>query len=185
MRIARKLSADQEAIQRFLTVLGAAMIELSSNKLARPEFFILAHTFIRDYIEGGFFKKEELLIQTLEEIGFPPDDGPIGFLRSDQNKSHESAAYLIKAAEQWQAGDESVRIEMGWAASEYTSTLRQHLDRLKNLIFPLLEQNIPIEEEHKLSERVDALVLDGDLQTNPEKYEKLIVTLEEELADWR
>jgi hemerythrin-like domain-containing protein len=79
MRIARKLSADQETIQRFLTVLGAAMIELSSNKLARPEFFILAHTFIRDYIEGGFFKKEELLIEMLEEIGFPPDDGPIGF----------------------------------------------------------------------------------------------------------
>ena len=113
MRIARKLSTDQEIIQRFLAVFGAAMIELSSNKLARPEFFILAHTFIRDYIEAGFFQKEELLIHALEEIGFPPDDGPIGFLRSDQNKSHESAVYLIKAAEQWQAGDESVRIEMG------------------------------------------------------------------------
>ncbi|MGB7873330.1 MAG: hypothetical protein WBL25_03025 [Anaerolineales bacterium] len=185
MRIARKLSADQEVIQRFLTVLGAAMIELSGNKLARSEFFILAHTFIRDYIEGGFFKKEELLIQSLEEIGFSTDDGPIGFLRSDQHKSHESAAYLINAAEQWQAGDESVRIEMGWAASEYTSTLRQHLDRLKNLIFPLLEQNITIEDEHKLSEKVDALVFDGGMQTNPEKYEALIVTLEEELADWR
>ena len=185
MRIARKLNADQEVIQRFLTVFGAAMIELNSNKLARPEFFVLAHTFIRDFIEGGFFKKEELLIKKLEEIGFPPDDGPIGFLRSDQNKSHESAMYLIKAAEQWQAGDESVRIEMGWAASEYTSTLRQHLDRLKNLIFPLLEQNIPIEDEHKLSEKIDALVFDGDMQTNPEKYEALIVTLEEELADWR
>jgi hemerythrin-like domain-containing protein len=185
MRIARKLSADQEAVQRFLTVLGAAMIELSSNKLARPEFFVQAHTFIRDYIEGRFFKKEELLIETLEEIGFPPDDGPIGSLRSEQNKSQETAVHLIRAAEQWQAGDENARVEVGWATSEYTSTLRQHLERLKNLIFPLLEQNIPIEEEHKLSERVDALVFDGDLQTNPEKYEKLIVTLEEELADWR
>jgi hemerythrin-like domain-containing protein len=74
---------------------------------------------------------------------------------------------------------------MGWATSEYTSTLRQHLERLKTLIFPLLEQNIPIEEEHKLSESVDALILDGDVQTHPEKYEKLVVTLEEELADWR
>lgn len=185
MRIARKLSADQETILRFLTVLGSAMIELNSNKLARPEFFVLAHTFIRDYIEGGFFKKEELLIQTLEDIGFPPDDGPIGFLRSDQNKSHESAVHLIEATEQWQAGDESARVEMGWATSEYTSTLRQHLERLKNLVFPLLEQNIIIEEEHALSEKVDTLVFDGDLQSNPEKYEELIVKLEEELSDWR
>ena len=185
MRIARKLSADQEAVQRFLNVLGAAMIELSSNKLARPEFFILAHTFIRDFIEGGFFKKEELLIEKLEEIGFPPDDGPVGFLRSEQSKSQENAVHLIRAAEQWQAGDENARADVGWATSEYTSTMRQHLERLKTLIFPLLEQNIPIEEEHKLSEKVDALVLDGDLQSNPEKYEKMIVALEEELSDWR
>ena len=186
MRIARKLRSDQETMQRFLTVLGGGMIALSNgNKLARPEFFILAHTFIRDYIEGGFFKKEELLIHALRDIGFPDDDGPIGFMRSEQSKSHEAAIHLVNAAEQWQAGDEGARAELGWAASEYTSTLRQHLDRLKNLIFPLLEQNIPIEEEHKLSDKVNTLVLDGDLQRNPEKYAKLIVNLEEELSDWR
>ena len=33
MRIARKLSADQEIINRFIAVLGGGMIELSSNKL--------------------------------------------------------------------------------------------------------------------------------------------------------
>jgi hemerythrin-like domain-containing protein len=185
MRIARKLSADQDTIYRFLTVLGGAMIELSSNKLARPEFFVLAHSFIREYIEGMFFRKEELLIKALDDVGFPPDDGPIGFLRSDQKKSHESAVHLIRAAEHWQAGDDGARVEVGWAASEYTSTFRQHLGRLKNLIFPLLEQNLPIEEEHRLSERVDALVFDGDMQTDPEKYDQLILTLEEELGDWR
>ena len=185
MRIARKLGADQENIQRFLTVLGGAMIELSGNKLARPEFFIQAHTFIQDYIEGGLFKKEELLIKTLEDAGFPPDDGPIGFMRSEQSKSHEAAVHMIKAAEHWKAGDESARTDVGWAASEYTSTLRQHLERLKNLIFPLVEQNISIEEEHELSERVDALVFDGEYQNNLEKYIKLVTTLEEELSDWR
>jgi hemerythrin-like domain-containing protein len=185
MRIIRKLSPDQETISRFLSVLGGGMIELSSNKLARPEFFIQAHTFIKEYIEGGFFKKEELLIKTLEDAGFPPDDGPIGFMRSDQSKSHEAAVHMINVAEQWKAGDEGARVEVGWAASEYTSTVRQHLTRLKTLIFPLLEQNIPIEEEHKLSEKVDTLAFNGDLQTNPEKYDKLIKTLEEELSDWR
>jgi hemerythrin-like domain-containing protein len=185
MRITRKLSADQETINRFLSVLGGAMIELSSNKLARPEFFIQAHTFIREYIEGGFFKKEELLIKTLEDIGFPPDDGPVGFMRSDQSKSHEAAVHMINVAEQWKAGDEGARVEVGWAASEYTSTVRQHLARLKTLIFPLLEQNISIEEEHGLSEKIDTLVFDGDLQAYPDKYDRLIVTLEEELSDWR
>jgi len=185
MRIARKLSADQETIYRFLTVLGSAMLELNSNRLARPEFFIQAHTFIQEYIEGRFFKKEELLIKTLEDVGFPPDDGPIGILRNEQSKSHTAAVHLVNAAKHWQAGDDQARIDVGWAASEYTSTVRQHLERLKTLIFPLLEQNVPIEEEHMLSERVDTLVFDEDLQSNPEKYGKLIVTLEEELSDWR
>lgn len=185
MRIARKLSADQETIYRFLTVLGSAMLELSNNRLARPEFFIQAHTFIQEYIEGRFFKKEELLIKTLEDVGFPTDDGPIGFLRNEHSKSHIAAVRLVNAAKHWQAGDEQARIDVGWAASEYTSTIRQHLERLKTLIFPLLEQNVPIEEEHMLSERVDTLVFDEDLQSNPEKYSKLIVTLEEELSDWR
>jgi hemerythrin-like domain-containing protein len=185
MRIARKLSADQETIQRFLTVLGSAMIELSSNRLARPDFFILAHTFIKEYIEGRFFEKEGLLIRKLEDVGFPPDDGPIGLLRGEQVKSHKAGLQLMHAAEQWNAGDDSARAEVGWAASEYTSTFRQHLERLKTLIFPLLEQNIPIEEEHLLSEQVDKLVFDDNLGPAAEKYERMVVTLEEELNDWR
>jgi hemerythrin-like domain-containing protein len=184
MRIARKLSADQETIHRFITVLGGAMIELSSNRLARPEFFIQAHAFIGEYIEGRFFKKEELLIKTLEDVGFPPEDGPIGFIRTEQIKSHDAAAHMFSAAEHWRTGDEQARVEVGWAASEYISTVRQHLARLKTLIFPLIEQNLSIEEEHSLSESVDKLVFNGDLR-NVEKYSNLIVTLEEELSDWR
>ena len=185
MRIARKLSADHDTILRFLTVLGGAMVELSSNRFAQPEFFIQAHTFITEYIEGRFYRKEELLIKTLEEVGFPPDDGPIGFLRNEQIKSHNAAVHMFKAAQHWQAGDVQARVEVGWAASEYTSTVRQHLTRLKTLIFPLLEQNIPIEEEHTLAEKVDKVVSNGDLQNNADKYSNLIVSLEEELSDWR
>ena len=185
MRIARKLRADQEMLDRFVAVLGGGMIELSSNKFARPGFFILAHSFITEYIEGRFFKKEDLLIRALEDIGFSPDDGPTGFLRSEQKKSREAAELLIKAAKEWQAGDENARIDVGWAASEYTSNFREHLERLKNRIFPLLEQNIAIEDEHKIAEGFNNIIFEGDMQNDPDKYDKLIKGLEEELADWR
>lgn len=185
MRIARKLNADQETISRFIAVLGSAMLELSSNKLARPGFFIVAHRFIAEYIEGGFFKKEELIIKALEDVGFPPDDGPIYFMRSEQKKSRDAAAHMIQAAKQWQAGDDNARIDVGWSASEYTSTFRQHFDRLKNLIFPLLEQNLSIEDEHKIAEGFNTVVFEADMKNDPDKYDKLVETLEEELADWR
>ena len=185
MRIARKLSDDQEIISRFIAVLGGGMIELGSNKYARPGFFILAHNFIAEYIEGGFFKKEELLIKALEDVGFPPDDGPIYFMRSEQKKSRETAEQMFKAAKAWQGGEENARIDVSWATSEFTSNFRQHLDRLKNLIFPLLEQNLAIDEEHKIAEGFNTVVFEADLQNEPDKYNKMIKTLEDELADWR
>jgi hemerythrin-like domain-containing protein len=185
MRISKNLRSDQENISRFVAALGGGSVILSATKHARPNFFILAHSFIRDYIEDGFFKKEELLIKVLEEGGFPPEGGPIGAILSDQKKSREAAELLINAATQWQSGDEIARSEVGWAASQYTSAIREHLDRLKNLIFPLLEQTISVDDEHKVSEEINKIVFDGGLKGGAEKYVKLIASLEDELSDWR
>jgi hemerythrin-like domain-containing protein len=185
MRIAKYFRTDHDNISRFIAALGGGSVVLSTTKYARPSFFISAHGFIRDYIEDGFFKKEELLIKTLEEGGFPSESGPIGAMRSDQQKSHEAAELIVNAAKQWQAGDEVARSEVGWATSQYTNAIRQHLERLKSLIFPLLEQTISIDDEHKLSEEINKIVFEGGLKDGTEKYIKLIVTLEEELSDWR
>jgi hemerythrin-like domain-containing protein len=185
MRITKTLRADQDAIKRFLAALGGASVELGHSKRARPSFFIFAHGFIHDYIEEGFFKKEDLLFRALEDGGFPPDAGPIKLMRTDQKKSREAAELMINASRQWQAGDENVRTEVGWAASEYTSTLRQHLDRLKNLIFPLLEQTISEEDEYRIAEGITNVVFEGTMKNEAEKHIKIIETLEEELSDWK
>ncbi|MBI5943858.1 MAG: hemerythrin domain-containing protein [Chloroflexi bacterium] len=185
MRITKYLRADQENIARFLAVLGSGSVALSTSKRARPGFFIFAQPFIREYIEGGLFKKEELLIKALEEGGFPPDDGPVGAIRSDHKKTREAAEMMINAAKHWQAGDEIARSEVGWAASQFTSAVRTHLERLKNLIFPLLEQTISIEDEHKISEGMNNLIFEGSLNEGPQKYVKMIEELEEELGDWK
>ena len=185
MRIVKNLRADQEVIKRYLAALGGGSVVLSMNKHARPSFFIFAHSFITEYIEAGFFKKEELLIKALEAGGFPPDEGPIGLMRADQQKSRAAAEQLTTAAKQWQGGNEEARGEVSWAASEYASILRQHLERLKNLIIPLLEQNLSTEDEQKIAEGLNTLVFEDALKNDPNKYIKQIETLEEELADWR
>jgi len=185
MRFTKNLRADQELILRFLDAFGKASMILGSSKLARPGFFIFAHTFIHEYIEESFFKKEDLLIKALEDSGFPGDEGPIGSIRAEQKKSYEAAELLLNAAKAWQAGDEEARIEVGWASSEYSSILRLQMDRLKNLIFPLLEQNLNSEDEHKIAEGFNNVVFEGTLKNDPDKYLKLVETLEEELSDWK
>ncbi|MFZ5879089.1 MAG: hemerythrin domain-containing protein [Chloroflexota bacterium] len=185
MRIQKALRPDQENITRFLNVLGSAATMLSSNKYVRPAFFIQAHDFIQGYIVQGFYTKEEVLIRTLAEGGFPDDDGPILGIRGDQEKSRESARIMLSAARHWQEGDEEARVDVGWASSTFTSSVRQHQERLKNLIFPLLEQTITIDEEHKVSDDINNLDLGPDLQNGAEKYLRLIESLEETLSDWR
>jgi hemerythrin-like domain-containing protein len=185
MRISKNFRNDQEIIIRFLDALGGGSAILSSSKRASAGFFIFAHVFISEYIEGNFFKKEGLLIKALEDNGFPPDDGPVGAMHAEQKKSREAAEHLLNAAKGWQAGDEDARVEVGWASSEYTSTLRGHLDRLKNLIFPLLEQNISPDDEHKIAEGLNTITFENGLKGEADKYTKLIESLEDELSDWK
>lgn len=185
MRSTKVISTDQELVQRFLDVLGGASAILLNNKLAGPGFFIIAYSFIQGFVEEEFFKKEELLIRALEDNGFPVEDGPIGAMREEQTKSRDAAEHMFNASKGWKGGDEEARGEVVWAASEYTSTLRQHLDRLKTRIFPLLEQNITPEDEHKISEGLNAIVFENSAKGDADKYVKLIQSLEDELSDWR
>jgi hemerythrin-like domain-containing protein len=186
MRIAKNLRKDQEIILRFLDVFGGGSAALgSSNKHAQPGFFVFGGKFIHEYIDPIFFRKEELLMAALENSGFPTDSGAIGGMKAGQAKCRETADVLIKAAKDWQGGDASARLEVGWAASEYTSTLRQHLNRLKNLVFPLLEQNLSPEDEHKILEGLNNITFEKSMDTDDKNYIKLIETLEEELNDWK
>lgn len=184
MRITKNFRSDQEFIQRFLDILGKGSSILSSSKQASPGFFMFAHGFIQEYINEVFFKKENLLFTALENSGFPIDGGPIGTMLAEQEKSRESAKLMGNAAKDWLNGDDEARGEVGWAASEYTSTLRQHMDRLKNLIFPLLEQNLSTEDEHAISEGLNHIAFESEASYDVDKFKKLIESLDDELSDW-
>lgn len=185
MRITKSYHTDQDFIIRFLDVLGGGLAVLSNNKKARPGFFIVAHTFLQEFVEESFFKKEALLIKALEDNGFPLDDGPVGAMLAEQTKSHDASEHMLNAAKGWQDGDEEARGEVGWATSEVTSTLRQHLERLKSRVFPLLEQNISPEDEHKISEGLNKIAFESSAKSDTDKYIKLIESLEDELNSWK
>lgn len=186
MRKLKIIQTDQDIIDRFLDVLGGALAVLTDSKYAGPGFFIFAHSFMQEFVDESFFKKEEVLVQALIDNGFPVDEGPVGWMRSEQAKCKESAEHMLKAAKQWQNGDNDARIEVRWAASEYVSTLRQHMDRIKAHIYPLLEQNISIEYEHKISEELNKVVFELNLkdENGADKNVELLKSLEDELSDW-
>jgi len=185
MRIIKILREDQELAARFLAVLGRGLAIAGQGKSARPGFFIFANSFIREYLEEVYFKKEKVLLNALEDCGFPPDDGPIGAMNADQQKSREISRTLFDAAKQWQGGDEEGRADVIWATSEYTGLLHRHFNMLKNLIHPLLEQSLSPEGEEKAAEALNRLAFEDDTPETLDKYVKMVETLEEEVGNWK
>ena len=186
MRVSKILRKDQEIILRFLDAFGGGAAALGAgNKYARADFFVLGSAFMQEYVTPVFFRKEEMLMKALEDSGFPTNSGAIGSVKNDQEKCKESADLLAKAAKAWQDGDADARLEVGWTSSEYTTTLRQNLDRLKNLVFPLIEQNIPPEDEQRILEDLGKVTSNGNVQADGDKFIEMIESLEEELSDWK
>jgi hemerythrin-like domain-containing protein len=184
MRVAKHFRGEQELVEQFIDILGKGSTTLMGSKHANAGFFMFAHQFIQGYVQPVLFKKEELLLKTLEEIGFNPDDGPVGAMYADYRHCQETAEQLLNAARSWHAGDEEARAEVGWASSNYTSALRQHINRLKNLIFPLMEQNVSQEDEHRFSEKLNNFAFENSAQSDPAKFLQLLNSLKDELDDW-
>jgi len=185
MRIINILHEDRELASRFLAVLGRGLTIAGQGKSARPGFFIFGCGFIHEYLEAIYFKKEKVLLDALADCGFPADDGPVGAMNSDLQKSREISNALFDAAKQWQSGDEAGRADVIWATSEYSGMMHRHFDMLKSLIHPLLEQSLSPDDEEKAAEELNRLAFQGYIPENLDKYIKMVETLEEEVDNWK
>ncbi len=185
MKATKILRNDQEMIDRFLAAFGLGATYAAQNKPVKPGFFIYAINFIKGYIQGSYFKKEEALLKSLEENGLEADHGPLATMFNEIKRSRELSDEIINAARAWQAGDMNGRTDVVWATSSYTSMLRQHLDRSRSMIFPLADQLISPDDEYKIAEAFNHIVFEGDEIQLPDHYEKIIKALEDDADEWK
>jgi len=185
MKATKILRNEQELIDRFLAVFGQGAVSAAQNKPVQPGFFIYASSFIKEFIEADYFKKEDVLLKALEENGVASDSGPLQHMFREVTQSQEMSADIMNAAHQWQAGDVDGRNAIVWTTSSYTSTLRQHIDRCRTIIFPLAEQVIPPDDQFKLAEAFNQLEFEVEEKKPIEHYEKIVKALQDEADDWK
>ncbi len=184
MRVTKVLTDDQKFVERFVAVLGKGLVLASRSKRARPGFFLFASNFMQGYLEPDYLNKEDVLLQALEDCGFPGDSGPVGMMRAEHARSRALSQAIGEAAKAWQGGDDSGRAEAIYATSEYTGLMHHHFERLRNLINPLLEQTITPEAELQVAERLNKIAFADREEQTPAKYLKMVQMLEEEARDW-
>lgn len=184
MRATKILNEDQEFVGRFLAVLGRGLVAASRSKVGRPGFFVFAAAFMREYLEGQYFVKENVLLQALEDCGFPADSGPVGTMRAEHRRSRELSTTISAAAKAWQGGDEGARAEAIYSSSEYSGLMRRHFERLRNLINPLLDQWVTPEGEIRIAEELNKIEFSPRDEQSPMSFPNIVKLLEEEVREW-
>lgn len=185
MKATKILQSEQVIIEKFLAAFALGTTSAAQNKPVKPGFFIYSANFIHGFIEGSYFKKEEALLKSLEENGLTAEHGPLAAMFNEIKQSRDLGRDILSAARQWQEGDAEGRTELIWVASTYTSVLRQHIDRARSMIFPLAEQLISFDEQYKIAEAFNRIVLEGTEVKPVEQYERIIVELQNEADEWK
>ena len=153
MEATKVLSSEHRVIEEFLISLEKAAGRVEKGEDFKPEFFLKAAEFIQGFADGCHHKKEEgVLFTTMGQKGVAVEGGPIGVMLAEHEqgrvytRSLRSAAAKMASANGNTEDAGEVRLALVNAAYGYVSLLRQHIFKEDNILFPLADRVIPLEE---------------------------------------
>lgn len=184
MRATNVLVEEHRVIERVLNALETAVERLEQDQPVRPEFFLSATEFIRGYADGCHHQKEEgVLFVTMSEAGIPTRGCPLGVMLAEHELGRQYTQAMTSAAEDMRAGDASAKGRAIMSSRSYVTLLRQHIFKEDNILFPMAEGVIPAGQQGPLEDRFAQVVLEEAAQGAHEKFQKLAMALEAEIAD--
>jgi len=178
MKATEILISEHNVILRVLDALEEAV---RSPDAAGPAFFTAAADFASGFADGCHHRKEEnVLFKALERRGMPVNGGPVGVMLLE----HEQGRRLIRAMRQgaalWQDGQTSGRDAAVQAASQYILLLRQHISKENNILFPMADRFIPLDEQPQVAEDFEHVEHAETGEGIHEKYLALAQALEKQ-----
>ena len=96
-------------------------------------------------------KEEGLMFPALEKIGMRSQGGPIGDLLKEHEKGRRFMAKMDAAA----IGDNLHKEAFAAAARDYADLMRPHILQENNVVFPVGDRNIPMQEQAELLEKFE------------------------------
>jgi len=182
MKATEILIAEHTVIGRVLDALEEAV---RNDQAAGPEFFITAADFASGFADGCHHRKEEnVLFKAMSASGVPVERGPIGMMLNEHEQGRQLIRAMRRGAAEWKNGQQAGRSETLEAAGQYVLLLRQHIAKENNVLFPMADHFIPLQEQGQVAEDFERVEHAETGEGVHEKYLALAESLEKQARAW-
>lgn len=183
MKATEILMDEHRTIERMLDVLEAAAKRLSSGQDVAPDIFLQAADFIKNYADGCHHNKEEdVLFVALVDHGMSREEGPVAVMLAEHVEGRRLTGAMRAAAEQMQSGDPAAAARVVENALGYVTLLRQHIQKEDQILFPMSDRTIPVDQHQAVNADFNQIVAKEVNDGIHEKYLGLAGDLEKAVS---
>ncbi|MGB9792758.1 MAG: hemerythrin domain-containing protein [Thermacetogeniaceae bacterium] len=175
------LMSDHAAISAALKALEKICANCWQGKEIDSDHLDKAVEFIEVFINDYHHRKEEELLEALEKSGIPVDGGELGTISHEHLCLQPYIKGMREAAEDYKRQPISGMYKFFINAREFGKIYVRHLEKEKNMLFPLAEWVLPPADQERLSKAFDRIAE----ETGAERLEELRIAadrLKEALA---
>jgi hemerythrin-like domain-containing protein len=179
MKATEILSEEHKVIVRVISALETAANRLEAGQDVPASFFLDAADFIKGFADGCHHRKEEgVLFQSMAANGVPVQNGPIGAMLADHEQGRLFTRGMREAAQRLQAGDRMAVAAVVENARGYANLLRMHIYKEDNILFPMADRAIPVDQQDKVFDGFEHVEHEETGEGVHEKYLALAEKLE-------
>jgi hemerythrin-like domain-containing protein len=174
---------EHQLILAVLDSLEEGADRLDSGDKIDPEFFLDAAEFVAGFADKCHHAKEEdILFVAMTAMDMPMDSGPVAVMLTEHDAGRRYTAGFRSAAEQMKEGDATAAADVVRNVIDYVNLLRDHINKEDNVLYPMAQQIIPLDEMAKMSEDFQRVIDNDEKNEIPARYRALADKLSDYLG---
>lgn len=183
MEATELLMSEHRIVEKVLNSLESAANKLERNEAVRAGFFVDAAQFSKGFTDGCHHRKEEgVLFKALVHNGVSDSTGPVAVMLAEHEQGRKYIKAMRTAAEEMEKGDSSAAGRVIENARGYIALLRQHIMKEDNILFPMADRVIPVNEQEKVGEDFEKVEEEETGAGVHEKYLGMAEALQKEIS---
>ena len=179
MEATQILMQEHRVIEDVLAVLEQGVSRLEHGDQVNLDLFRDASVFFKGFTDGCHHKKEEkILFPSMAEYGIPVENGPLGVMLSEHDAGRVYVRSIQDTVNLVEMGSQSDREKLIDTVKNLTLLLRQHILKEDQILFPMADRVIPLDQQEKVLEGFEHIEHEETGEGIHEKYLALAKKME-------